>query len=66
MVDEKKLSPVENIKAASRFLRGSIAEDLADRESDEFAKPNTQLLKFHGTYQQDNRDGRVKQGGEGK
>ena len=66
MADEKKLSPVEDIKAESRFLRGSIAEDLADSESDQFAKPNTQLLKFHGTYQQDNRDGRVKQGGEGK
>ena len=66
MSDEKKLSPVEDIKAESRFLRGSIAEDLADSESDQFAKPNTQLLKFHGTYQQDNRDCRVKQGGEGK
>ena len=66
MADEKKLSAVEDIKAESRFLRGTIAEDLAESETDQFAKPNTQLLKFHGTYQQDDRDGRVKQGGEGK
>ncbi len=65
MIDEKKLSPVEDIKSTSRFLRGTIAEDLANSESDQFAKPNTQLLKFHGTYQQDDRDGRVKPG-EGK
>ncbi len=66
MADEKKLSAVEDIKAESRFLRGSIAEDLANTGEDQFAKPNTQLLKFHGTYQQDDRDGRVKGGGEGK
>lgn len=65
MLEEKKLSPVEEVKAASRLLRGTIAEDLADAGSDQFAKPNTQLLKFHGTYQQDDRDGRVKPG-EGK
>ncbi len=65
MIDEKKLSPVEDIKSTSRFLRGTIAEDLANSETDQFAKPNTQLLKFHGTYQQDDRDGRVKPG-EGK
>ena len=59
MADETKLSPVEEIKSASRFLRGSIAEDLADAGSDQFAKPNTQLLKFHGTYQQDDRDERA-------
>ncbi len=66
MADEKKLSAVEDIKSESRFLRGSIAEDLANTDDDQFAKPNTQLLKFHGTYQQDDRDGRVKGGGEGK
>jgi sulfite reductase (ferredoxin) len=60
MSDVKKLSPVEEIKSESRLLRGTIAEDLADMQSDQFAKPNTQLLKFHGTYQQDDRDGRVK------
>lgn len=65
MADEVKLSPVETIKTASRFLRGTIGEDLAN-ESDQFAKDNTQLLKFHGTYQQDDRDARSKKTSEGK
>ncbi|MFN3191064.1 MAG: NADPH-dependent assimilatory sulfite reductase hemoprotein subunit [Aureliella sp.] len=61
---EQKLSAVEVIKAESRLLRGSILEDLADDGADQFAKPNTQLLKFHGTYQQDNRDERGKRDGK--
>ncbi|MCA9132318.1 MAG: NADPH-dependent assimilatory sulfite reductase hemoprotein subunit, partial [Planctomycetales bacterium] len=62
MADESKLSATEGIKSESRFLRGTIAEDLGN-DSDEFEKSNTQLLKFHGTYQQDDRDSRNK--GEG-
>lgn len=62
MADEKKLNPVEIIKAESQLLRGSIPDDLSS-DSDQFAKPNTQLLKFHGTYQQDDRDRRNKGGG---
>ncbi len=65
MADDTKLSPVEEIKIESRFLRGTIQDDLSN-DSDEFAKPNTQLLKFHGTYQQDNRDSRNTKSGEGK
>lgn len=65
MAEEIKLSPVEGIKTESRFLRGSIAEDILGG-GDEFAKANTQLLKFHGTYQQDNRDDRNKSDGDGK
>ncbi|MCA9129762.1 MAG: NADPH-dependent assimilatory sulfite reductase hemoprotein subunit [Planctomycetales bacterium] len=65
MADETKLNPVESIKSESDFLRGSILDDLSS-DSDHFAKPNTQLLKFHGTYQQDNRDQRNKKEGEGK
>ncbi len=52
-----KLSAVETIKDESRFLRGSIGEELAS-DTDHFNKDNIQLLKFHGTYQQDNRDSR--------
>jgi sulfite reductase (ferredoxin) len=63
MPEEKKLTAVEVIKSESQFLRGSIVEDLAS-DSDQFAKPNTQLLKFHGTYQQDNRDERGKKDGK--
>ncbi len=65
MADEIKLSPVETIKVESRLLRGTIQEDLTS-DSDEFEKSNTQLLKFHGTYQQDNRDARNQKDGDGK
>lgn len=65
MADETKLSPVEEIKIQSRFLRGTIQEDL-NNSSEEFEKSNTQLLKFHGTYQQDDRDSRHAKGGEDK
>ena len=50
-----KLSPVEKIKAASEYLRGQIADELLDQE-DGFGKDSIQLLKHHGTYQQDDRD----------
>ncbi len=63
MAGENKLSPVELIKSESQHLRGTIGEDLAS-DSDQFAKPNTQLLKFHGTYQQDDRDSRAKKDGK--
>jgi sulfite reductase (ferredoxin) len=52
-----KASPVEHIKEFSRFLRGTVADELL-QDSDHFSEENKQLLKFHGTYQQDNRDAR--------
>ncbi len=64
--DAPKLSPVEAIKEESQFLKGTIAEEIADA-TDHFNKDNLQLLKFHGTYQQDDRDARVaakKSGGD--
>jgi sulfite reductase (ferredoxin) len=62
-----KLSPVESIKQASQYLRGTIGDELRD-PVDHFDKDNIQLLKFHGTYQQDNRDSRAsaKEEGGGK
>ncbi|MCL4140650.1 UNVERIFIED_CONTAM: hypothetical protein GTU68_021364 [Idotea baltica] len=65
--DAPKLSPVEKIKQASNFLEGSIPEELAE-STDHFNKDNLQLLKFHGTYQQDDRDVRaeLKKTGGGK
>lgn len=54
---EEKLSPVEGIKIASRYLRGTILEELA-APTDHFGKEDLQLLKFHGTYQQDDREQR--------
>lgn len=50
-----KLSKLEFLKEGSRQLRGTIAEELLN-DSDEFTGDSTQLLKHHGTYQQDNRD----------
>lgn len=52
-----KLSAVEEIKEQSRFLLGTIGQELAE-EIDHFAKDSIQLLKFHGSYQQDDRDAR--------
>jgi sulfite reductase (ferredoxin) len=52
-----KHSAVEVVKESSRFLRGSLAEDLA-QDSEKFNEQNKQLLKFHGSYQQDDRDAR--------
>jgi sulfite reductase (ferredoxin) len=54
---EEKLSAVELIKTASRYLRGTIGEELQS-ESTHFGKDDLQLLKFHGTYQQDDREAR--------
>jgi len=50
------LTDVERIKAKSRFLRGTIADSLADPLTGALATDDTQLSKFHGFYQQDDRD----------
>jgi sulfite reductase (NADPH) hemoprotein beta-component len=50
------LSRNETIKAASRGLRGTIAEGLDDAVTGALAEDDTQLTKFHGIYQQDDRD----------
>ena len=55
MSEEIKRTKVELIKEASQNLRGTIAEDLKD-DSAYFPVDQTQLLKFHGIYQQDDRD----------
>src|SRR5262245_59386743 len=54
---DSKPSAVEGVKLASNYLRGDIARELTDGNP-YFAKPSTQLLKHHGTYQQDDRDER--------
>jgi hypothetical protein len=46
----------EHIKAASSRLRGTIAEGLEDTSTGALAASDTQLTKFHGIYQQDDRD----------
>ncbi|WP_426750525.1 assimilatory sulfite reductase (NADPH) hemoprotein subunit [Myxococcus sp. Y35] len=52
----KPLSEVEHIKAQSRLLRGTLAESLQDPVTGGLATPDTSLIKFHGSYQQDDRD----------
>src|SRR5664279_186875 len=54
-----KLSVNETIKAKSRLLRGTIAEGLRLEATGAIADDDTQLTKFHGIYQQDDRDLRV-------
>ena len=56
MPGEQKLHPNEGIKTRSNFLRGTIAEGLADLSTGQISADDQQLLKFHGTYQQDDRD----------
>lgn len=46
----------EDIKIASNFLRGTIAEELKDTSTGAISAANQQLTKFHGTYMQDDRD----------
>jgi sulfite reductase (NADPH) hemoprotein beta-component len=51
-------NPVEGIKAASNFLRGTLKESLLDGATGTISEDDTQLSKFHGIYQQDDRDQR--------
>src|SRR5688572_4471153 len=59
MSDENpKLSPVEITKSKSNYLLGDIPQEFVDG-TDHFGKDSINLLKFHGTYQQDDRDERA-------
>jgi sulfite reductase (ferredoxin) len=62
---QKKESKIEVIKRESRYLRGTIKEALQDNKP-MFSEENVQVLKFHGVYQQDDRDLRPKLIKEGK
>ena len=52
----EKLAVNEGIKTRSKYLRGTIAEGVADLATGALAEDDTQLTKFHGFYQQDDRD----------
>lgn len=58
MEEQKKLSPVERIKMASDGLRGTLAESLAESSTGALYEDDQSLIKFHGLYQQDDRDRR--------
>lgn len=52
----KRRVEVERIKDASNYLRGTLAESLKNPLTGALAESDTQLSKFHGIYQQDDRD----------
>ncbi len=56
---EQKRSKVETIKENSHFLREPLASELLT-DTTSFSESAIQILKFHGSYQQDNRDNRTK------
>jgi sulfite reductase (ferredoxin) len=60
MSTEPNLSSAETLKRNSRQLRSTIAEELRNALP-YFSKPATGILKFHGIYQQDDRDFRKQQ-----
>ncbi|MFB2936247.1 sulfite reductase, ferredoxin dependent [Aerosakkonemataceae cyanobacterium BLCC-F154] len=55
----QKLSKVEGLKEQSNYLREPVATELLE-DTNSFSENANQILKFHGSYQQDNRDNRVK------
>ena len=57
MIEETPLHKNETLKAESRQLRGSLADELKNGETF-FSEDSCQLLKFHGSYQQEDRDNR--------
>ncbi len=55
-MSDKALSAVEHIKKRSNYLRGTLVESLADPATGALTEDDRQLAKFHGFYQQDDRD----------
>jgi sulfite reductase (ferredoxin) len=64
MADQAKRSKVEGIKGASDYLVDGIPDELAE-ERPNFDKDTSQVLKFHGIYQQDDRDVRRERAKQG-
>ncbi|GAA0392558.1 assimilatory sulfite reductase (NADPH) hemoprotein subunit [Paenibacillus motobuensis] len=63
MSDNNLLSPnsaphsdVEDIKRSSNYLRGNLQETLEDRITASIPEDDNRLMKFHGSYMQDDRD----------
>jgi sulfite reductase (NADPH) hemoprotein beta-component len=53
-----KVTRNELLKAGDPTLAGTIAQTLADPAKDRFSEDECEFLKFHGIYQQDDRDKR--------
>lgn len=60
-----KPSKVELLKAASQYLRGTLGEELS-QPTPSISEDAATVLKFHGSYQQDDRDLRTQRKREGK
>ncbi|EXU74955.1 assimilatory sulfite reductase (NADPH) hemoprotein subunit [Erwinia mallotivora] len=56
LVVEGKLTDAERLKKQSNYLRGTITDDLQDGLTGGFTGDNFLLIRFHGMYQQDDRD----------
>ncbi|WP_404789678.1 sulfite reductase, ferredoxin dependent [Altericista sp. CCNU0014] len=56
---QAKRSKVEFLKEKSNYLREPVLSELK-LDTNHFSEDAVQILKFHGSYQQDNRDNRVK------
>jgi sulfite reductase (NADPH) hemoprotein beta-component len=56
MAEQKNLSVVEKIKKASDGLRGTLKESLQDELTGAVREQDHALIKFHGMYEQDDRD----------
>ncbi len=56
--DTAKLTRNEGLKSGSPTLSGTIAQTLADASAECFSHDDYEFLKFHGIYQQDDRDQR--------
>ncbi len=56
---QTKVSKVEKLKDRSNYLREPLLSELKE-ETTHFSEDAIQILKFHGSYQQDNRDNRAK------
>lgn len=65
-IPEKPLHKNEQLKAGSNWLRGDIVRDLADASTGGISEDSNQLMKFHGVYQQDDRDLRNQRRKEGR
>jgi sulfite reductase (ferredoxin) len=57
-IDESALTDVERIKAESLGLRGTLAAELVDTSSATVTHDAERILKFHGSYAQEDRDQR--------
>ncbi|GAB7201450.1 hypothetical protein OS21_34260 [Dickeya oryzae] len=56
LVVEGTLADAERMKRESNYLRGTITQDLNDGLTGGFNGDNFLLIRFHGMYQQDDRD----------